>query len=145
MDLVNGLHACGGRSRSTHERPERMNHTAIVRWALAAPLLLIAFGCGEFQREADAKFGDQHFKTAIALIELHKVRFGEYPSALSDLKFTGDWDTLALQSVKYERLSTGYSLDLVRGWVGKPELTYPDEFWRSLGLVRSNQRKSGGA
>ncbi len=43
-----------------------------------------------FQKEADAKFGDQHFKTAIALIELHKVRFGEYPKSFDELKYTGD-------------------------------------------------------
>ena len=94
-------------------------------------------GC-DFQQEADQKFGDQHFKTAIALIELHKLRFDEYPDTLADLKFTGDWDQLALASVSYERINNDYSLDVTRGWVGEPELTYPDEFWQGLGLVRSN-------
>jgi hypothetical protein len=36
----------------------------------------------------DAQFGDQHFKTAISLIELHKIRTGGYPESLKDLKFT---------------------------------------------------------
>jgi len=27
------------------------------------------------RQQADAQFGDQNFKSAIALIELHKVRF----------------------------------------------------------------------
>jgi hypothetical protein len=49
----------------------------------------------------DQKFGDQHLKTAVALIELHKVRYGKYPTSLNDLKFLGDWDPIALQSVKY--------------------------------------------
>ena len=93
-----------------------------------------------FQKEADQKFGDQHFKTSISLIELHKIRFGEYPNSLNDLKFTGDWDKIALGSVKYKRVENGYELDVVRGWVGTPELAYPDEFWKGLGLVKSNMR-----
>jgi len=111
-----------------------------------APNLLIALvlsltisGCA-LQKEADQKFGDQHFKTAIALIELHKVRFGEYPNSLNDLKFVGDWDRGALISVAYKKVANGYELDVVKGWVGKPELTYPDEFWKGLGVVRSNMK-----
>ena len=57
-------------------------------------------GC-TVQKEFDQKFGDQHFKTSIALIELHKVRFGEYPNSLSELKFSGEWDQIALASVRY--------------------------------------------
>jgi hypothetical protein len=86
--------------------------------------------------------GDQHFKTAIALIELHKVRFGEYPNSLRDLQFTGDWDALALDSVRYERTTDGYNLDVTRGHTGKPNLTYPDEFWQGLGLMKSNAKRS---
>jgi hypothetical protein len=37
----------------------------------AALALMVCIGCGRFQKQADAQFGDQHFKTAIALIELH--------------------------------------------------------------------------
>jgi hypothetical protein len=44
----------------------------------------------------DQKFGDQHLKTAVALIELHKVRYGEYPETLDDLRYTGEWDAIAL-------------------------------------------------
>src|SRR5262249_16869521 len=91
-----------------------------------------------FKKEADQKFGDQHFKTAISLIELHKIRSGEYPSSLKDLKFTGDWDQTALANVEYKRVGIGYELNLIGGWVGKPELKYPDEFWKGLGLVKSN-------
>jgi hypothetical protein len=104
--------------------------------------LAIAFSACSFQKETDRKFGDQHFKTALALIELHKIRFGEYPASLKDLKFLGEWDQIALNSVAYKRLENGYELNVVRGWVGRPELNYPAEFWRGLGLVRSNM-KSG--
>lgn len=96
-------------------------------------------GCG-FKTDADRKFGDQHFKTVIALIELHRIRYGSYPQSLEDLKFQGDWDAIALTSVSYRRLDEGYELDLVRGWAGKPELQYPPEFWQGLGLRRSNLR-----
>jgi len=117
-----------------------------VRRAIPAFLLLaVCAGCGQFRQRADAQFGDQHFKTAVALIELHKVRFGEYPRTLAELQFTGEWDKLALSAVHYERLTTGYELDVVRGWVGTPTLSYPAEFWHGLGLVKSNVPHAGGA
>jgi len=105
-------------------------------------IAILSFGISScsFQKEADQKFGDQHFKTSIALIELHKLRFGEYPNSLSELKFVGEWDQLALSNVRYKKVSGGYELDVVRGWVGKPELKYPSEFWKGLGVVRSNMK-----
>ena len=109
---------------------------AITYTALMSLLLLVS-GCN-FQQQADAKFGDQHFKTAIALIELHHTRFGNYPESLAELKYTGDWDQIALQSVQYKRLGNGYELNLVRGWVGAPQLSFPPEFWGGLGIVSSN-------
>ena len=107
---------------------------------LASLVLCLSLSGCAFQKEADQKFGDQHFKTAVALIELHKVRFGEYPNSLSDLKFVGEWDQIALSSVKYKRVEAGYELDVIRGWMGKPELRYPDEFWKGLGVVKSNMK-----
>lgn len=96
-------------------------------------------GCGELKKESDQKFGDQNFKTSIALIELHKVRTGEYPENLEALEFLGDWDQIYLQNVSYIKLDEGYELNLLKGWVGMPEeLTYPAEFWEGLGLVKSN-------
>ena len=113
------------------------NRTA---FSIAVGLLFVAIGFSgcAFQQEADRKFGDQHFKTAIALIELHKIRFGEYPASLTDLKFVGEWDQIALSSIAYKRLDNGYELNVTRGWVGKPDLGYPPEFWHGLGLVKSN-------
>ena len=98
-------------------------------------------GCSSnsFQEKANQQFGDQHFKTAIALIELHKVRKGEYPVSLDSLSYLGDWDQIIFHSVEYKRLDSGYELNLLNGWMGKPDkLKYPDDFWEGLGLRRSN-------
>ena len=108
----------------------------IRRTAVAVILIsLLLTGC-DFQKDADAKFGDQNFKTAIALIELHKVRTGSYPESLGDIRFAGDWDQLALNSVEYHKVADGYTLVVTRGWVGKPQLTFPPEFYTGLGLKR---------
>jgi hypothetical protein len=86
----------------------------------------------------DNMFGDQHLKTAVALIELHKVRYGSYPEDLSDLRFVGDWDQIAIQSVSYTPSADrkGYHVEVVRGWVGRPNLKMPDEFWQGTGFRR---------
>jgi len=83
----------------------------------------------------DAMFGDQHLKTAVALIELHKVRCGRYPETLKALKFTGQWDQMALNSVRYHTNEDGtaYFVEVTRGWVGKPKLEMPAEFWQGTG------------
>jgi len=84
----------------------------------------------------DNMFGDQHLKTAVALIELHKVRNGRYPERLSDLKFTGQWDALALSVVEYcvNDDQTAYFIDVRRGWVARPNLRMPEGFWRGTGF-----------
>ena len=107
----------------------------------AAMLALILGGCTGYQTDMDRKFGDQHFKTTIALIELHKIRFGQYPEKLSDLRYTGEWDAIALNSVEYRRVPNGYELNVVRGWMGQPDLRYPPEFWHGLGIVKSNVKR----
>src|ERR1700677_996910 len=37
----------------------------------------------------DDLFGDQYLKTAVALVELHKVRSGKYPDSLSNIRYIG--------------------------------------------------------
>lgn len=93
-----------------------------------------------FQEKANSQFADQHFKTAIANIELYNIRYGKYPSTLDDLDFLGDWDKMIFQSVYYEKLDTGYRLDIVKGVVSDTptDLKYPKEFWQGLGLKQSN-------
>jgi hypothetical protein len=105
-------------------------------------ICLSACGTDNFRKQADKHFGDQHFKTTIALIELHKVREGHYPISLDSLKFIGDWDRMAFNHVRYKKLEDGYELDLTKGWIGKPgDLQYPADFWRGLGLKKSNLKK----
>jgi hypothetical protein len=113
-----------------------------MRSLVKAAVLCVAVAVGgcQFPFSPDEKFGDQHFKTAVSLIELHRVRFGEYPASLEDLRFTGEWDPIALHSVEYRRVEKGYELNLTRGWMQVPDLSYPPEFWHGLGIVRSNVR-----
>ena len=83
----------------------------------------------------DAQFGDQHLKTTVALLELHRTRYGVYPDTLGDLKFVGEWDRIALSRVAYtpapDRRS--YYLEVTTGWLAKPTLSLPEEFWRGTG------------
>jgi predicted PurR-regulated permease PerM len=73
-------------------------------------------------RTVDNQFGDQHLKTAVALIELHKVRYGRYPDSLRDLRFTGSWDAIALivsaiiQARTGMHITSRWSAD---GWVSQ--------------------------
>ena len=106
-------------------------------------LTLLFTGCFDFPKEEmNNMFGDQHFKTAVALIELHKIRYGAYPETVDEIKFTGDWDKIIYSSVSYEKKENGYTLIPTRGFIGKPNLSYPDEFYQGLGmqnrLVKSN-------
>lgn len=111
-------------------------------WIVLTAILLSSCFPEKFKEQANQKFGDQHFKTAISLIELHKIREGDYPGTLDDLKYLGDWDMIIFNSVEYKKLSEGYELNLTNGWMGKPEeLSYPDSFWRGLGLKKSNLKK----
>ena len=116
-----------------------------IVYGILALIVILVFSSCTFRppsfsctQPIDNKFGDQHFKTAIALIELHKIRFGEYPKKLQDLKFLGEWDEIALSSVEYEKVDNGYTLEVIRGWMGKPDITYPPEFWQGLGITRKN-------
>src|SRR5215472_17478631 len=110
---------------------------------VAAAAAVGAIGCGQFRQQADSQFGDQNFKSAVALIELYKVRYGTYPNRLSDITYLGQWDQIWMPAVKYQKLSDGYERDLVRGWVGTPELTYPPDFWRGLGVRKTNVGHAG--
>ena len=95
-------------------------------------------------RPFDNMFGDQHLKTTIALLELHRLRYGRYPQSLKELKFVGDWDQIALSAVSYYPAPDGskYYVEVARGWVGKPVLEYPPEFWRGTGYSPSLRPRS---
>lgn len=87
-------------------------------------------------RPIDNMFGDQHLKTVVALVELHKTRYGRYPQTLRELKFTGEWDQLPLGVVSYRANpeGTAYYVEVQRGWAGKPLLHMPPEFWQGTGF-----------
>lgn len=110
-------------------------------WLIVILTLLLSGCFSDLKEKANQQFGDQHFKTAIALIELHKVREGAYPASLDSLKYLGDWDRIIFGSVNYKKLEDGYELDLVNGWMGKPEeLHLSKGFWKGIGLKKSNMK-----
>lgn len=96
---------------------------------------LYLIGISGITKSQDNLFGDQDLKSAVALIELHKVRFGKYPNSLADLKYLGAWDPIWVQSVSYYPNAdrTAYYIEVKRGWIGKPDLKMPDEFWQGTG------------
>lgn len=95
------------------------------------------------RQQEDPDEVDQRFKTAVALVELHRQRFGAYPDSLDDLKFVGASDRRTLvRGLRYEKLPDGYALDVV---VQKVRFRYPPDFWRGLGIRRTNVDRSSGA
>lgn len=95
--------------------------------------------------EAGKIYGDMEFKKAIGNIELHKLRTGQYPNSLRELKFLSSSDSTMFAAVEYIRLDSVYELNLklqfpsVGGGKQKPiSLKYPPAFWKGLGCVRSN-------
>lgn len=114
---------------------------SLIKVSLIFVIIMLNVACmpDGLTEQANKKFGDQNFQTAISLIEMHKIRNGSYPVILDSIKYYGDWDAMAISSVKYVKVGEGYNLDLVNGWIGKPqELSYPDDFWQGLGLIKSN-------
>ncbi|WP_105189106.1 hypothetical protein [Pseudoalteromonas sp. T1lg48] len=97
-------------------------------------------GCDLRVPGADEQFGQQNFVSAVALIELHKVRHGRYPTTLNELEFLGDWDGIWLGAVRYERYADGYNLYVERGWVGTPDLAFSSRFKQGLGIRKTNVR-----
>lgn len=111
--------------------PPPLTRRSSTDWTLVSVVIavagLVVFGGGylvvrtflsaDFTRNADNAFGDQNLKTAVALIELHKVCTGRYPASLQDLQFTGQWDQLAIHSVFYASNADGsaYYVEVERG------------------------------
>ena len=52
--------------------------------AVSLPSILKRSGVCTYTVLFDNKFGDQHLKTTIALLELYKTRHGHYPNQLSE-------------------------------------------------------------
>jgi hypothetical protein len=127
------------------QAPKKKRSTWLIAGIVVGAVVILGLGvffairsvvASGITKGPDAMFGDQHLKTAVALIELHKVRKGRYLEDLSKLQFTGQWDMIALQSVRYVVAEDGssYFVEVQRGWIGKPELIMPAEFWRGTGF-----------
>lgn len=101
-------------------------------------LVVYLSGCNLEFPEMDEKFGKQNFVSAVSIIELHNTRHGTYPESLDQLEFLGDWDSLWLSAVRYEKLEEGYNLFIERGHMGKPNLVLPLEFKKGLGIRDTN-------
>ncbi len=121
--------------------PNRRAVIVIICACVVGVVTLAALGWwmlsnANFTRQADQTFGDQHLKTTVALLELHKVRNGQYPEDLDDLEFLGQRDRMHVNSCNYvpadDRQS--YYVEVDRGWVNKPaELDLPEAFWQGTG------------
>lgn len=109
--------------------------SVVLLGALGVFLIVYYVSASGITRPLDNKFGDQHLKTAVALIELHKIRYGRYPNSLRELRFTGEWDQIALNNVRYYAAPDGsaYPVEVERGWMGKPALELPPDFWSGTG------------
>lgn len=88
---------------------------------------------------------DQQFKFAVGAIELHKLRHGSYPTKLKDLQFLTALDSSMLEFIGYQRLDSGYELNILMELpsvgtkhANRVQLTYPSEFWKGLGCLKSN-------
>ena len=106
-----------------------------------AAIVVVSVARSGVTRPLDDMFGDQHLKTVVALVELHKVRYGVYPSRLSELKFTGQWDKIHIHAVSYcaaeDRQS--YYVEVQQGWAFKPgDLAREQsaEYWQGTGFRR---------
>jgi hypothetical protein len=112
----------------------------LVAAAALAALIFATMGVLQFVKFGsyggpNEMFGDQNLKTTVALLELHHTRNGSYPRKLGDLEYTGAWDQNALHAVRYcpsDDLSA-YYVEVAVGFIGKPNLTLPPEFWRGTG------------
>lgn len=101
-------------------------------------LMLLMVGCDFHVPGVDETFGKQNFVSAVSMIELHKTRHGGYPDTLQDLQYLGDWDSIWLSAVRYEKVHRGYNLYVEQGWAGEPDLAFPIGFKKGLGLRDSN-------
>lgn len=88
---------------------------------------------------------DEQFKRALGAIELHKLRNGSYPAKLKDLQFLSALDTSMLAFVEYQRLDSGYELNMLMELptvgtkhANRVQLNYPPVFWKGLGCLKSN-------
>jgi hypothetical protein len=85
------------------------------------------------------QLSDRELRTAVAQIELHKVRFGKYPRALQELRYVSQLDLTIFSNVAYfpnQELTAYYVEHRGNGMFETPKAEYPDEFWQGTGFRR---------
>jgi hypothetical protein len=101
----------------------------------------------ESMNEMQKMLADQTFRKTLGDIELHKLRTGEYPASLRELKFINALDSAYFTSLEYHKLDSGYALNLtfkaatLNNQLTEVDLSYPPEFWTGLGCLKSNLKK----
>jgi hypothetical protein len=118
----------------------------MIFWIFFAVIMApfqIAYHASSAGKQSSSNFTrnheDQNFKKAIALIELHNIRFGDYPENLQEenfREFLGEWDKFIYNAVTYSKLDGGYELNLNSQEF--LQLEYPSAFWNGLGLIKTN-------
>jgi hypothetical protein len=82
---------------------------------------------------------EEVFHRAISLIEMHKIRFGDYPENLSKpgvIQYLVSDDLKVIQSISYQKLESGYELNV--GTEESVRIRLPNTFWQGLGIARTN-------
>ena len=118
----------------------KINHSIIDIALLSSSGLLFFLRPEDRVDHANSSaFGEQHLKTSVALIELHKVLYGKYPESIDDLKFIGEWDKIVLSSVTYHPsvYLKPYYVEVELGWMGNLILKYRRSSGRERGMMRS--------
>ena len=106
-----------------------------VAAVVVVPRIATAFATSFETSGVNNQFGDQWLKSAVAQLELHKLRYGKYPKTLHDLKYLGPMDSILYNVAYYPNADlTAYYVEVKTGFLGKPTLEYPDEFWQGTGF-----------
>lgn len=115
----------------------------MIRIFLGTMLFLLLAACdismeNSSMEDLNKSLAKSSFTAAIQLLELHKIRNGEYPASLSELKYVGSFDKESLGFVRYERSGDGYNLYIHKTWSSNSELEFNSRFKNGLGLENSN-------
>ena len=120
----------------------------------ACAIVFVAAGCipdgikdkvDEQMSEAQQMLADMEFKKALAGIEMHRLRTGDYPISITEIQYLSVMDSSIYTSVEYHKLDSGYELNLTEEYMNlfggeKRIAKYPPDFWKGLGCVKSNLR-----
>lgn len=115
----------------------------IRAWPLLVTLLLTGCDTPDMMPGDQTAFVDQGFKSAIAAVEVYRLRHGDYPESLDELEFTGDWFPIHSRFVRYRRIGDGYEIRVDED--AADQLAYPEAFFSGLGLVQTNVGRKVGS